>query len=409
MRKLLADGENRLRKVDTDWVKNNMLFNYILYDDNSLLTKSFVDNNSIEINFDPSNYYLCISGANKKYNLIYDKTNFSIQLHAYHEVENHIYDLMDKTHYKGNQCLLKIDNSKQSAIIFTPEKSTTCTPEKLAGLMSKTYIEGIPHLSKYSVTSLVGPFHSFEMLNIAYQEARRLNDLYFFNLSGAVITQDLIDRISTNNSVGQLFVNLRSLRNSMCTGSSDEALKLCDYIFDSLLAPSFSMVHVNYAYVFFEDLFNTFELVYQEIQPLQFNDINDFYQLKDFQAYVKANIKQVMTDLKKTKRFSAYIMLTIGFIRGNINQDLSLSRLAGYVSITPASLSNQFHAETGVALTEFISNERIEFAKKLLRSTSDTTEVISQKSGFASVQYFRKVFKRITGSTPGEYRKGLSN
>ena len=55
-----------LEKASTDFVRDNMLINYCLWDDNELLIESFVKNNRIPLRFDLEDYYFCITGIDKK-------------------------------------------------------------------------------------------------------------------------------------------------------------------------------------------------------------------------------------------------------------------------------------------------------------------------------------------------------
>jgi two-component system response regulator YesN len=56
---------------------------------------------------------------------------------------------------------------------------------------------------------------------------------------------------------------------------------------------------------------------------------------------------------------------------------------------------------------EFINNERIEEAKKLLKNTNYPISTIAYDLGFNDSNYFSVVFKKFTGKTPKEYRNTL--
>jgi AraC-like DNA-binding protein len=53
----------------------------------------------------------------------------------------------------------------------------------------------------------------------------------------------------------------------------------------------------------------------------------------------------------------------------------------------------------------YLNNRRIAYAKELLWTTNCTVEVISLKSGFINTASFYRAFKRITGTTPRQFRK----
>jgi len=76
------------------------------------------------------------------------------------------------------------------------------------------------------------------------------------------------------------------------------------------------------------------------------------------------------------------------------------------VYLTPSYLSRLFKQETGVTITDYLINVRIEQAKNLLRSRPDLkTYEVGEQVGYPDSAYFTKLFKRIVGMTPNEYRQ----
>ena len=58
-----------------------------------------------------------------------------------------------------------------------------------------------------------------------------------------------------------------------------------------------------------------------------------------------------------------------------------------------------------ISLTDYILREKTEEAKKLLRHTDKPILAVSEYLGFSSQSHFTRVFKKITGLTPGKYRQ----
>ena len=78
-----------------------------------------------------------------------------------------------------------------------------------------------------------------------------------------------------------------------------------------------------------------------------------------------------------------------------------LSENAG---VSPAHLSRQFKAETGMTISRFIARTRCEKAAFLLRTTDLAVQDISAHVGYLDNNYFVKVFRGIYGTTPSHYR-----
>jgi transcriptional regulator GlxA family with amidase domain len=74
-------------------------------------------------------------------------------------------------------------------------------------------------------------------------------------------------------------------------------------------------------------------------------------------------------------------------------------------AIPERSLKRRFKAATGSALIDYVHNLRIEEAKRLLETEAMSFEDITAEVGYENVAFFRRLFKRSTGLTPGEYRR----
>ncbi len=71
-------------------------------------------------------------------------------------------------------------------------------------------------------------------------------------------------------------------------------------------------------------------------------------------------------------------------------------------------LSHSFKAETGMALSDFIMQKKIEEAKKLLHYSTKSLSAISTYLGFSSQSHFSRVFKKYVGENPSVYRNKLN-
>lgn len=95
------------------------------------------------------------------------------------------------------------------------------------------------------------------------------------------------------------------------------------------------------------------------------------------------------------------------WVRQNFAEDISLEAAAENMGMSPFYFSRQVKAVTGKTFLEFITEYRIEKAKKRLRSTELSVSDIGRSVGYPDSNYFAKVFKRTTGCTPSVYRSSL--
>ncbi len=87
------------------------------------------------------------------------------------------------------------------------------------------------------------------------------------------------------------------------------------------------------------------------------------------------------------------------------NPDLSLNHLSERFNVTPKYVSHLFKAELDVKFIDLLVQLRLRRAEELLYSTEDTIQNIAIQVGYANSITFGRVFKRIIGVTPGDYRK----
>lgn len=96
----------------------------------------------------------------------------------------------------------------------------------------------------------------------------------------------------------------------------------------------------------------------------------------------------------------------IEYINNNFTfQDLSLKFLADYFDVNSSNLSAALKQRLSVGFHTYLTELRIEKAKKLLLTTKKNAQDIGTACGFSSINTFFRVFKENTGITPSEFRK----
>ena len=83
----------------------------------------------------------------------------------------------------------------------------------------------------------------------------------------------------------------------------------------------------------------------------------------------------------------------------------AIRRLLEEIDVPERSLKRRFKAATGSTLIEYLQNLRIEEAKRLLELGELPIDEVSAEVGYLDISFFRRLFKRLTGLTPGKYRR----
>lgn len=140
-------------------------------------------------------------------------------------------------------------------------------------------------------------------------------------------------------------------------------------------------------------------------------NIKNFYH--DKQA-LRAHVHDALNDLfyeiveKKLCRHAREIDYALDYIEFNLKRKLSLDQIAKYMSISPQYFSRYFKQEIGKTFVNYLSERRVEYAKKEIEYTNKSFGDISFELCFNEANYFSKVFRKQTDMTPSEYKESIS-
>jgi AraC-like DNA-binding protein len=105
---------------------------------------------------------------------------------------------------------------------------------------------------------------------------------------------------------------------------------------------------------------------------------------------------------KQQNRFILNAQKYIGEHYSDLN--LSLDVVAKATGVTASYLSRLFNVDLGIHFTDYVSRCRVDASLELLEQTTMPINEAAIKSGFYTVQNYIRVFKKLTGKTPGQYR-----
>lgn len=95
----------------------------------------------------------------------------------------------------------------------------------------------------------------------------------------------------------------------------------------------------------------------------------------------------------------------IQYINSNLSKKFTLDSLAEISCFSRTYFSALFKELNGVSPWEYINIKRIEKAKSMLADGNDTILYIANECGFGNLSNFNRIFKKITGKKPSDYRK----
>ena len=139
-------------------------------------------------------------------------------------------------------------------------------------------------------------------------------------------------------------------------------------------------------------------------------EIENAETIEQLEALVPKMIRHYCLTVKRhsLERYSATVRDCINYVDFHYMEALSLESLAARFAVNKNYLSNRFHKEVGMTLTDYINQTRIHRAVRLLEKTPLPLQEIAEQCGFSDANYFTRIFKKVNGMSPNEYRKSLS-
>ena len=112
-----------------------------------------------------------------------------------------------------------------------------------------------------------------------------------------------------------------------------------------------------------------------------------------------------MRQLHRNVASSKQVAQAIDYIYVHIMDRITVNELAAAISISPTHLSRIFKQETGISVSEYIRQRKIDMAKNLLRFSGYDYVEIAVMLSYSSQSHFIQHFRSQTGMTPKAYRK----
>mgnify|MGYP002678432339 CR=1 FL=1 len=129
---------------------------------------------------------------------------------------------------------------------------------------------------------------------------------------------------------------------------------------------------------------------------------------KELQYQFQKVVKQAMAWNEETEESiteNGIVLNAIAYIREHYMEAIGLQDVAQCCNVSPEYLSRIFKEETGVKFVDFLANFRISVGKRMLATGNYKVSEVAEAVGFNDQKYFQKVFKKICGISPAEYKK----
>lgn len=150
------------------------------------------------------------------------------------------------------------------------------------------------------------------------------------------------------------------------------------------------------------DVEQIFGLNYHYLSEI--NHFHTFEELTFWLSKIMARFTDCVFNLTQVKHIDV-IYKAVDYIKRNYMKKVSLEEVAVYVNLSPSYFSKVFKEEMKLAFNEYLNKVRINMSKKLLADDSIPLVDVSNLVGYEDQSYYSKVFKKLTGVSPGRFRE----
>lgn len=149
---------------------------------------------------------------------------------------------------------------------------------------------------------------------------------------------------------------------------------------------------------------------FHQLLDLSRHDLLYTRQMIDYAlSLIVLEISQECIDLynNKSQSFSPVVIQVMDWMKANYYTAITVAELAKEVGYNCDYLSFLFKKTTGITIISYLNKIRIENSKSLLLHYNITIKEVAYSCGFVDEKYFMKLFKKLEGMTPSDYKKAF--
>lgn len=292
-----------------------------------------------------------------------------------------------------------------------PNRQYSMEPIKETISELQQIIQNYYHLS--TTISLARPFDSCTEMSGAYLEAQQLIQYRMLLGSAALITSELVKAEERHEDLHQATHIEKQMAEHLRMGNSVELAKDFDYYFDYASKLTYTQYMNAVMHMTVTVTKTISEMNEHRLRPLEI-DIRAFHQevLKletaDEMRALFLSLAEQLSDQDnpvETEKAEMLARTMKDMIAENsMDPDFSLNAMAQLLKMSSAYIGRQFKQSTGMSVTEYMNEFRLEKALELLETKDITINEVMELAGYRSQSYFFKLFKSKYGTSPKNYR-----
>lgn len=383
---------------------------------NELLNKELIDINGFgrrlniyHYNLSKQKYIVSLLTIDRYFSLLnnnmFNKDTELIQFAVLNVVE----EVLKK--YDIGEVFPKSENNY--VIIFNYNPNLMYSIDTKIAAVSKEIQSCIKEVIKTTCTIYIGSqLGSMHEIKYAYEDIIKLKNNRFYMQDGCILSYSKREARFANIDFHYANDLLKEFEHHLDNRNLELLMQL-EYVFfekvkkENILAADVKMVIerlVNSLNKYIEKNVSMYQHVLPDSYAKQLLLLDNVYELNEtFHSFLKNSVEVLNKNAAYT--CTPEMKKILNYISENLQEEISLDTIAAFVNMNSSYFSRYFKSKTGGNFIDFLTGMRIDKAKELLAETDLSIEEISMMVGHVNKAYFTKVFKKVTGYNPGEFRK----
>ncbi len=268
--------------------------------------------------------------------------------------------------------------------------------------------------SRYTISIGIGLLvEKVDELPLSYQQAMLALSYSFYFEDNTIIAYDKAAEFEIRKMKVQL-PSENELLHAVLSGNQEKSTKLLQHVYDANITMSILPRPSSIIEAYYELASSLFKQMNTAINNETDKEAQQtLQQIKNgrFMKYqeLHQNMLQFLSschewvELDQARDSQVMINQSIKYIKENLHLSLTINECANLAHLSPSYYANLFKKSTGMTFRNYVTQERIEQAKRLLLTDMQVQE-IAFKVGFEDRPYFTELFKKQVGMTPSEFK-----
>lgn len=280
--------------------------------------------------------------------------------------------------------------------------------EQPAEQIRKIITDTVTKLTRQNVYfSISQPIRKVEDILLQYDICLDLIETaYFLGWKLEVISEEKVKKTDSNNQIYNTIINIKTAIIKTIVSQNKKEMDILFERLENELRPLSDVSQIKeICGRIMIDLDHEFHFG-KHLEENLMTSLNDNKTLTDILVFMKNVLGQISIQYgKNDARENYYCELTKEFLNKNYMRDMNITDVADHLNISYSYLSRIFRTKTGITLTDYLNNIRIEKSKEYLTNSFLNIAEIARKVGYNNAQSYQRFFKKFLNITPGDYRK----